>query len=208
MTKKLTALTLSFFLIIVFGMSAMAESKAETFAAYKEWIQNGAKSSADDEDVHYDKFCLLNLDKDSVPELISCRIVNDGIYDFYIQSFKDGQLVILTTQAGVGGAGGFRGTVSYIAGKGLIRSHSWGSANPQNYEEICKLTSTGYKVKGEGEYLYYFDDKPIKDAVWNGKNVSSKVYEKKSNKAFNEKKGKDMTKLNFVSASEILEQLK
>ena len=203
MKKHLAAVLLLISTVILAAFPVQASTKSKTYKAYKTWISKGAKDSHGDK---YNKFCLVNIDADKIPELVATSS-NYGISTYYILSYKGNRLVSLTLYGGVSGTGGYRGNSMYLPSKGRLLAISASSGGRGSIQHtVYKLTKNGFSKYRTGSYDGIFAGSET-NIQWNGKSVSIQQYNKSFKKAFNMKKGKYFDKLKYVSKAAILKKL-
>lgn len=59
-------------MLLVMGMTAQAASKSITYKAYRNWIKGGCQNEYGDKN-SFDRFCLVKINSDRIPELIGGR---------------------------------------------------------------------------------------------------------------------------------------
>ena len=150
MKKHLAAVLLLISTVILAAFPVQASTKSKTYKAYKTWISKGAKDSHGDK---YNKFCLVNIDADKIPELVATSS-NYGISTYYILSCKGNRLVSLTMYGGVSGTGGYRGNSMYRPSKGRLLAISASSGGRGSIQHtVYKLTKNGFSkyIKDSGK---------------------------------------------------------
>ena len=211
-TKNTMIIMLSLVMMFAFGVTANAASKANKKAAYRAylgWINSGCK---DDHgySTEYDKFCLTRVDSDRVPELVALKTPGKytGVYNMCIVSYKKGRAVVMSVSSGVAGAGGYRGTSSFIPRKGKI--HEWSMSSGSGYESdvITKLGKKGFTKTAQGSYQWAdYVGGHVKFCQWNKKNVTKAAYDRKLAKAFNQKKARNFEDLPYIPRAQMLATL-
>lgn len=212
-TKKVWSLLLTLIMAFMMALSVQAASKNNAYKSYLNWVSSGCKDE-DGRRHNFNKFYLVRVDSDKIPELVAYKKLSatyGAMEDICVVSFKQNRIVTKSARTGVAGAGGFRGSFSFIPQKGKMRVCSWESANGSRCDEIYKLTHNGYKKIATANFSNRYDFDRMKSSwsyTWNEKKVSKKTLERKLLKAFNYKKAKQFTDLPFVSRSEIIAMLK
>ena len=169
-TKKLLVLLLTAALILpVFSSTPIAasENDAPYKAAYYKLIKELRKGNEISQN-GFDRFKLIYLDNDDIPELLAVDVPadsfeNNNIYIYSLYTFYNGEAIKLGDfQSGVASAGGYRGNTFYIKKSGKIRVMRDGKqiadveiAGLKRFKDDVKEVSSGYEC---GISLLDFDD--------------------------------------------------
>lgn len=186
---------------------AAASQKDLAFKAYYDLIEELHKG--DEWSGGYDRYVLIYVDDDSIPELLavdtpSDEYDNNGTYQYELYTYYEGKAVKLGNYAsGVASAGGYRGNTMYIKKSGKIYETSAAAASGDGTDIVYKLQDGTLTEIASGDFNIAEDD-----AKWNGKTVSGAKYEKKLNKVFNTKKGVSFESLKTVSYKKMRKKLK
>lgn len=177
---------------------ARASEKEQAYKAYYDLIEELHKG--DEWSDGYDRFALINVNNDNIPELLAVDTPadgfdNNGTNQYVLYTYFDGNPVKLGDYAsGVASAGGYRGDTRYIkkTGKILVSYISAGSGDASDI--VYKLQDGAMTEIAHGDYNIASDD-----TEWNGKPMSISKYSKKLNKAFKSKKSKSFEELKTCS---------
>ena len=207
--KTLLALLLTVALAIsVFTtVPALASEKDEAYKAYYDLIEELHKG--DEWSDGFDRFKLINVDNDDIPELLAVNTPSDeydnnGTYRYELYTYFNGEAVLLGSYAsGVASAGGYRGDTMYIKKSGKILE-SYISAGSGDASDIVYKLQDGEMIEvAHGDY-----NVASEDAVWNGKSMSYLKYSKKLNKIFKTRKAKSFEELKTFSYKSMRKKLK
>ena len=210
-TKSLLALllTASLVLLTFTSVPASAEENDTAYkAAYLKLIQELRKGN-DVSEEGFDRFKLIYLDNDRIPELLavdtpSDEYDNNNTYVYVIYTFYNGKAVELGEyQSGVASAGGYRGNTYYIKKSGKIFESYHDSASGDGKDTVYSLQDGKMNAIAEGEFNIASDD-----TTWNGKAMNSTKYNKKLNKVFKLKKAISFEEIKTISYSSMKKKLK
>ena len=157
----------------------------------------------------YDRYKLLFVDDDKIPELLAVDtpadyMDNNGIYCYKLYTYYGGKAVELGEfQSGVASAGGYRGGTMYLEKSGKVMENYISSGSGDGSDIVYKLKK-GKLVKAVSGDFHLATDKQ----EWNGKSVSASAYNKKLNKAFDTNKGKGFEALKTISYVDMRKKLK
>ncbi|MBR6223257.1 MAG: hypothetical protein IKQ71_07450 [Lachnospiraceae bacterium] len=201
------ALVMALCLVPSANTYAAKRTKKAALKAYYAYLKSGKPQTYRDK--KYNKFTLMDLDNDKIPELVAQYKDREGTFvDYYVILAYDGSTVqTLDVSEGVAGAGGFRGNLSYMPKKGLIYNLTWSSGTGSQYNTLYSLKNGKFttKVKMVNER----DMKTYKlNYTWNGKKTTEKKQNAKFNKLYNTKKAKTFDKLKYISRKKMLSKLK
>ena len=189
------------------AVPASASDKDLAFKAYYDLIEELHKS--DELSDGFDRYALIYVDNDSVPELLavdtpSDEYDNNGTYQYELYTFFDGKAVKLGNYAsGVASAGGYRGNTFYVKKSGRIYETSSAAASGDGKDVIYSMQNGEMTETARGEFNIGEDD-----AVWNGKTLSGAKYSKKLNKVFKTKKAVSFENVKTVSYKKMRKKLK
>lgn len=209
MTKIAMVLLLAVSLVIqsAEAIPASASEKDQAFKAYYDLIEELHKG--DEFSGGSDRFALIYVDDDEVPELLAVdtpadEYDNNGTYIYELYTYYDGKVVKLGNYAsGVASAGGYRGNTMYIKKSGKIYETYMSAASGDGGEIVSQLKDGEMVELGQGTFNIGSDT-----ATWNGKTVSAKKYSKKLSKIFKTKKAKSFEELKTISYSKMRKKLK
>lgn len=187
---------------------AYASDKDTAFKAYYSLVKELHKS--DEFSDGYDRFALIYVDDDEIPELLAVdtpadEYDNNGIYYYELYTFYDGKAVMLGSySSGVASAGGYRGDTRYIRKSGKLYETFFASSSGDGNDIVYKMKDGEMVETARGEFNIANDE----TAVWNGKTMSGTDYSKKLNKAFKLKKAKSFEEIKTVSYKSMRKKLK
>ena len=208
MKKIVTSILLALILLVgsisMGNVEAASRSKKKAYKAYYDWM----KSSAAKE---YKKFRLEDLDKDGIPELIALNQERKMTYiDCYMICAFDGTKVnTISLMAGVAGAGGYRGSSSYIPKKGKIYEYSFHSIGSYEYKTAYTLKKGVFNKKHSlSMERIYTKGKYKATYKYNNKKINKKKFKSLSKKYFSSNKEKSFEDLKYISKKKMLKKLK
>ena len=187
---------------------AHASDKKTAFKAYYSLVKELHES--DESSDGYDRFALIYVDDDEIPELLAVDIPvdeyeNNGTYMYGLYTFYDGRAVQLGSyRSGVASAGGYRGDTKYIRKSGKIYETYFASSNGDGNDIVYKMKDGEMAETAKGE----FNIADNETRVWNGKTMSGADYDKKLNKAFKLKKAKSFEDIKTVTYKSMRKKLK
>ena len=208
-TKSLLALSLSAALLLngAIVTPVHASKKKDACKAYYSLIKDLHKGDGWEDG--YDKFKLIYVDDDKVPELLAVDtpadyLDNNGTYQYELYTFYNGQATKLGNySSGVASAGGYRGNTMYRKKSGKIFETYISSGTGDGGDTVYKQKKGKMVRVAHGDY-HLADN----TQEWNDKSVSNKTYSKKLQKAFNTKKGTEFTTIKTISYSAMRKKLK
>ena len=210
-TKKLLVLLLTAALILpVFSSTPAAASEDDSSykAAYYKLIKELRKGNEVSEK-GFDRFKLIYLDNDDIPELLAVDVPadsfeNNNIYIYSLYTFYNGEAVKLGDfQSGVASAGGYRGNTFYIKKSGKILETSTAAASGDGDDIIYSMQDGELSEIASGKFNIADEN-----AEWNGKSMTYDQYDKKLNKVFKTKKAKSFEEIKTVSYKSMKKKLK
>ena len=199
----------------------MAENTLQeraTEAVYQEFYN--AVSAADP--VKWDRFKLIDLDEDGVFELfatcIDGRREDPGLQPYLIIGHNNAGAVLNDGLFdGVAGAGGYRGVLFYLEGKGKLHESMTFAPFGEPADRVYSLTDGKITETDLGEFtadraadLYSDDWDLFKNGEWkwNGKTVTEEEYSKNLKEATGNAEGKALCDIDWVSKETMLGELK
>ena len=196
----------SLFLSIFHVNPVYAADKKEAYTAYYSLVKELYK--ARDEYESFDRFKLIHVDADGIPELLAIQspkeLVNNSTYVYKLYTYYDGQICELGEfRSGVASAGGYRGTTAYIKKSGKIYETYMSSGSGEGSDVVYTLSKGKLKQKAKGDYSFVTGENE-----WNGKSVSSSSYSKKLNKLFNPENAVFFEEMKVDSYSAMRKKLK
>ncbi|MBR4343566.1 MAG: hypothetical protein IKP88_12840 [Lachnospiraceae bacterium] len=199
-----TALVLQVFTSVP---SFAAETDTDYKAAYYKLIKE--LHNSDEFEGGTDRYKLIYLDNDSIPELLVVDVPSDtyhnnGTYRYDLYTFYDGKAILLGCYAsGVASAGGYRGDTSYIKKSGKLLE-TYVAAASGDGENIVYSLQNGEMVEiARGAFNIASET-----TKWNGKEMSSEKYTKKLNKVFKTKKAISFEGIKTISYRSMRKKLK
>ena len=212
--KLVTKIAVLFLLTAALLLQAFAVTPAhasEKESAYKAYYDLVKKLHKGDELTGaYDRFKLIYVDADDIPELLAVDVPSDeyennGIYRYELYTYYDGKAVMLGCySSGVASAGGYRGDTMYIKKSGKIYETYHASASGDGEDIVYILENGEMKETARGAFNIGNDE----TAVWNDKTLSAAKYAKKLNKVFNTNKGVSFESLKTSTYKSIRKKLK
>ena len=207
--KTVLALLLTVSLVInaFTTVPASASEKEQAYKAYYDLIEK--LHEGDEWSDGFDRFALINVDNDGIPELLAVDTANDeydnnGVTEYELYTYYNGEAVKLGSYAsGVAGAGGYRGSTLYIKKSGKILETYISASSGDGSDIVYKMENGAMTEIAHGDYNIATDD-----TVWNGKAMSSSKYNKKLNKTFKMKKAKSFEDLKTSSYKSMRKKLK
>ena len=197
--------------LVIQSPAAIPASASETDEAYKAAYYALIKElhKADEFTGGFDRYALIYLDDDDVPELLavdtpSDEYDNNGTYVYELFTYYDGKAVKLGNYAsGVASAGGYRGNTMYIKKSGKIYETYISSGSGNGGDIVAQLKDGEMVELGQGTFNIESDT-----SIWNGKTVSNKKYTKSFNKLFKTKKAKSFEDVKTITYSKMRKKLK
>ena len=208
-TKTVLALILTVSLIIdVFNaIPVSASEKEQAYKAYYDLIEELHKG--DEWSNGFDRFKLINVDNDDIPELLavdtpSDQFDNNGTYRYELYTYFNGEAVKLGSYAsGVASAGGYRGDTMYIRKSGKVLETYISAGSGDGSQIVYKMQDGAMIETAHGDF-----NVASENAKWNGKSMSYTKYLKKLNKAFKTTKAKSFEELKTSSYKSMRKKLK
>ena len=200
-----TIMVINIFTVI--PVEAADTKKDSAYKAYYELIQKLNKG--DKLSDGFDRFKLIYVDKDDIPELLAVNTPSDtfdnnGTYRYELYTYYDGKAVKLGSYAsGVASAGGYRGDTMYIKKSGKIYETYTSAGSGDGCDIVYKMQNGTMTEIARGEFNIASDT-----AAWQGKTMSYTKYSKKLNKAFKTQKGKSFEELSTYSYKYMRKKLK
>lgn len=206
-TLLLLLLTVSLALSAFNAVPARASEKDEAYAAYYDLIE--ALHEGDEWADGFDRFKLIYVDADDIPELLAVdtpgdEYDNNGITYYELYSYYNGEAVLLGSySSGVASAGGYRGSTMYIKKSGKVLETYMEAGSGDAGDTVYKMENGAMTEIAHGDYNIATDD-----TVWDGKAMSYAKYNKKLNKTFKMKKAKSFEDLKTSSYKSMRKKLK
>ncbi len=198
---------------------------------------DGADSKADNDGNVYDDYCsivsnadpkkwdgfeLIDLDGDGVCELFATCIdgerFDEGIQPYMIAGYNNsGTVVNDDLQDGVAGAGGYRGTLYYLEGKGLLHESMTYAPFGIPADTVYVLNDGKIEVSDQGSFsLDSYENSeeegwdPLDHGswIWNEKTVTEEDYKENLRKATENTTGLPLSEIKWKNKDTILEELK
>ena len=196
---------------------ADTETGAER-AAYEDFY--GIVSDADPK--KWDGFSLIDLDGDGIYELFATCIEgereDEGIQPYMIAAYNNNKSTVNDAlQDGVAGAGGYRGTLYYIEGRGILHESMTYAPFGIPADTVYVLKDGAVEISDTGEFsLDSYDDTegdnwdPFEHGSWswNGENVTEEEYYEALKKATGDSEGLPLCEIDWKSRDTMLEELK
>ena len=206
-TAIILALTVTLVLQVFASAPAAASEKKDAYKAYYNLIEelhNGVGT-----DYVFDRFKLIYLDDDDIPELLAVDTPDDeydnngtNIYEVY--TYSDGNAVMLGTyRSGVASAGGYRGDTKYIKKSGKIYETYISSGSGEGADIVYIMEEGEMKEVARG--AFNIDGEKCE---WKGKKVSESKYSVKLQKVFKLKKAKSFEDIKTISYKSMRKKLK
>lgn len=188
--------------------ASASENDSSYKSAYYKLIKKLHKGN-DVSEEGFDRFKLIYLDNDDIPELLavdtpSDEFDNNNIYLYELYTFYNGEAVKLGDySSGVASAGGYRGNTYYIKKSGKIYETSHASASGDGKDIVYSIQDGTMNEIANGDFNIASDD-----AKWNGKAMKTDRYQKKLKKVFNLKKAKSFEEIKTISYSSMKKKLR
>ena len=186
---------------------AKASEKEEAYKAYYDLIEE--LHQGDEWSGGFDRFKLIYVDNDDIPELLAVDTPSDGFdnngtYQYALYTYYNGEAVKLDNySSGVASAGGYRGNTMYIKKSGKIFETYVSAGSGDGCDIVYKMQDGVMTEIAHGDFNIASED-----AEWNGKAMSYTKYSKKLNKAFKMKKAKSFEELKTSSYKSMRKKLK
>ncbi len=185
-------------------------------AIYKDYYDIVSKADPK----QWDGFALIDLDGDGVNELFATFIdgkrEDPGIQPYMIVGYNNTAIINDELQDGVAGAGGYRGTLYYLEGKGILHESMVYAPFGTPADTIYALKDGKIEIMGQGGFTV--DDfagsedegwDPLEHGswTWNGQNVTEEEYNGKVREATNDTEGLPMSEIDWKSKEDIQKEL-
>ena len=206
-TALVLLLTASLLINVFTLVPARASEKDEAYKAYYDLIEELHKG--DEWSGGFDRFKLIYVDDDDVPELLAVDTPNDefdnnGTYQYVLYTYYNGEVVKLDNySSGVASAGGYRGNTMYIKKSGKIYETYVSAGSGDGESIVYKMQDGMMNEIGRGNFNIASEN-----AEWNGKSMSYSKYSKKLNKTFKMKKAVSFEDLKTSSYKSMRKKLK
>ncbi len=217
MKKRLLPVTMITLLgaLALFGCAGKASANAGIYGKYIDIV-----SEADPK--KWDGFVLVDLDGDGVMELFATCIngerEDESIQPYMIVGNNNGETVINDElQDGVAGAGGYRGTLYCLEGKGLLHESMTYAPFGVPADTIYVLKNGKIEISGQGEFSVDDYDGTEDDEwdpfehgswKWDGESVTEDEYYEKVKEATTDTEGTSMSEMEWKSKEDIQKELK
>ncbi len=189
----------------------------ESIDIYKEYFNIVSQADTD----KWDGFALIDLDGDGVNELFATCIEGEredpGIQPYMIVGYNaDGAVKNEELQDGVAGAGGYRGNLYYLEGKGILHESMVFAPFGVPADSIYAIKDGSIEIRDMGEFVLDSANIPEDGEwnpleygswTWNGENLSEEEYNNKVNEATDNTEGLPMSEIDWKSKDEILKEL-
>ncbi len=192
------------------NVEAASRTKKKAYKAYYKWMKSDEMKISDYREEKFNKFKLVDLDNDKIPELIALyedRVGTD-VNTYAICTFDGKKVNSIKVCSGVAGAGGFRGSVSYIPKKGKIAAYSMSSGTGSSYDTYYKIKKGKIVITHTLTMERTFYPQQTETYKVNKKVVSKSKFEKTEKKIYASKKSVNFDKLKFISKKKMLKKLK
>ena len=213
--KNSSLLISAVILLGIISLSGCGRAESKVYKQYYD-VVTGADTKK------WDGFALIDLDGDGVSELFATCIngerEDESIQPYMIVGYKDNAAVLNEElQDGVAGAGGYRGTLYYIGGKGLLHESMTIAPFGLPADTVYKLRDGTVEISDTGEFSIdsYGDPEdedwdPLQNGTWtwNGETVTEEQYNDMLNKALSGEEGLPMSSIEWKSRDDILKELK
>ena len=214
MKKRVIAFVLALVVVIGFMPQLSAEAagtrtKKAAYKAYYDWIKSSESKISDYNTHRYNKYKLIDLDNDKIPELIGLyQDRNQTFIDNYVICAFDGEKVnSVKVTSGVAGVGGFRGGASYVPKKGKVFETVWHSIGSYEYHTVYKIKNG--QIKKQYDINFNLDYKTNKKVYkCNDKKISKSKYDSLVKKKCTSSKAKGFGNLKYISKKKMLKKLK
>lgn len=196
--------------------SGTQKKQVEAKTVYKDYYDIVSKADPK----QWDGFALIDLDGDGVNELFATFIDGEredpGIQPYMIVGYNNTAIINDELQDGVAGAGGYRGTLYYLEGKGILHESMVYAPFGTPADTIYALKDGKIEIMGQGEFTV--DDfagsedegwDPLEHGswTWNGQNVTEEEYNGKVREATNDTEGLPMSEIDWKSKEDIQKEL-
>ena len=193
-------------------MSALAAEPKTTVAwaqAYRKCIQDDFNKQEQEygrDDWYYEWYrcCLLDVDKDDIPELYIDRPIAASGHEIY--TFADGKIYSQMLDG--------HGSLSYIPREGLFLESGghmdayWDIVYRLENGEFVEIAKGNFGAEDNANVQYDKDGFPIYRYFWNGEEVANEsIYNKKLNEVFPESRAYDYDDCEWKSYQEMLDFL-
>lgn len=176
---------------------------------------------ADNDTAQWDRFALIDLDGDGIFELFATCIDGEredpGIQPYMIVGHND-EDVIRNDELfdGVAGAGGYRGALYYLEGKGKLHESMIFAPMGEPADRVYQLKDGKINDTDVGEFTadrtidMYADDRDMFEHGewrWNGKTVTEDEYKNALREATDNTHGKPLCETDWMSTDAVLSKL-
>lgn len=178
-----------------------------------------------EDDVKLDKFALIDLDGDEIPELICTGSYDDEYSMFGMQPYlivgnnENGAVVYDIMTDGVASAGGYRGTLYYLPGLGKLHEYAVSSAFYDPTDTIYTMKDGKIETFAHGEFKVDVNKLPDEMSedddimnyghwYWDGESVTKDEYKKRFVSAIENTHGIALSDIDYMSRDEIIKALK
>lgn len=176
---------------------------------------------SDADKMEWDGFRLIDLDDDRIYELFATCIDGEredpGIQPYMIVGHKDGETVISDELSdGVAGAGGYRGTLYYLEGRGILHESMYFAPLEEPADRVYSLKDGEIVETDMGEFTAdrtadaYDDDWDLFENGewrWNGKIVTEDEYKDSLREATYNMVGEPLSEIDWISREQMLDDL-
>lgn len=176
---------------------------------------------SDADKMEWDGFRLIDLDGDGIYELFATRIDGEredpGIQPYMIVGHKDGETVKNDELSdGVAGAGGYRGSLYYLEGKGILHESMFFAPLGEPADRVYSLKDGEIVETDTGDFSadrsadMYADDWDLfanGEWRWNGKTVTEDEYKDSLRKATDNTTGRMLCEIDWMSREQALDKL-
>lgn len=213
--KKRILMIITAALLGSFLISGCSSAEKKIYEKY-----SGIVSGLDEK--KWDGFALIDLDGDGVKELFATCINGEredqSIQPYMIVGHSDKDTVINDElQDGVAGAGGYRGELYYLEGKGILHESMTFAPLGLPADTVYVLKNGSIEISDTGEFsVESFDDAedegwdPLKHGYWswNGERVDEDRYREMLREATKDTDGLPMSGIEWQDKDTILEEIK
>ncbi|MCR5591523.1 MAG: hypothetical protein K6F73_08315 [Lachnospiraceae bacterium] len=169
----------------------------------------------------WDAFALLDLDGDEIYELLATNIdgerLDPGMQPYMIvghdgdRTFENDEL-----SDGVAGAGGYRGTLLYLPGKGILHESMFFAPFGEPADNIYTMKNGKIELRDSG---YFYTDRSVEfdenydplehgEWSWNNRTVTEDEYKHLLDDATDGIEGEPLSEIGWMSRVKVLRELK
>lgn len=193
----------------------------EMYRAYYDFVSDPGSYEWDGttiyfDDYNWDSFILEDIDGDGSEELIATNLDPDrfesSMQYYLVVGYYDGSLRISELRDGVASAGGYRGTVSYLPGEGVIYD-DWISAPDGNPGFTYYKLENGEVLNEGGGYLEPDQDYEYPESfengtwTWGALVVTEEEFNDYVKEITKDDSGIPLSSIGYISQAQMLDEL-